>query len=190
MGMFIIVVWVMNLLAAILLTRQKLSDPAFAWSLRLGLFIALVGAGLAFLMTQPTPAQMAEMQAGRAPVEVGAHSVGVTDGGPGLPFVGWSTEGGDLRVAHFVGLHGLQVLPSVGFVINRLFGARLSERRRAALVWTLGLGYLGLTLLLAWQALRGQSIVAPDAVTWAAFGGVAALVAVASAALLLPARKA
>lgn len=190
MGAFIIVVWVMNLLAAVLLMRQPLNDAAFAWALRLGLLIALVGAGVAFLMTGPTPAQMAEMQAGQQPLEIGAHSVGVTDGGPGLPFVGWSTEGGDLRVAHFVGLHALQVLPFAGFVINRLWGARLSERRRAGLVWAFGLGYLGLTLSLAWQALRGQSVIAPDALTLAAWGGLAALVTIAVVVIALPARRA
>ncbi len=190
MGTLIIVVWVMNLLAALLIMRQSFTDSAFAWSLRLGLLITLVGAGVAFLMTQPTPAQMAEMQAGNMPVEIGAHSIGVADGGPSLPFVGWSTEGGDLRVAHFVGLHGLQVLPLAGWVINRLYGAKLSQRRRAALVWTAGLGYLGFTLSLAWQALRGQSVIAPDALTLAAFGGLAAVALVVSAFIALPARKA
>jgi hypothetical protein len=131
-------------------------------------------------MTGPTPGQAAEMESGRMPAEVGAHSVGVQDGGPGLPFVGWSMEGGDLRVPHFVGLHGLQVLPLAGFAVNRLFGARLVQRRRAALVWVVGLGYLGFVILLTWQALRGQSIVAPDALTLIAFGALASALVAAS----------
>jgi hypothetical protein len=32
--------------------------------------------------------------------------------------------------------------------------ARLRERHRVALVWMGGMGYLGVVLLLAWQALR------------------------------------
>jgi hypothetical protein len=56
-------------------------------------------------------------------------------------------------------------------------------RSRLALVWTAALGYLGLVALLTWQALRGQSIIAPDALTIAGFVtlvGVALLAAVAS----------
>ncbi len=78
--------------------------------------------------------------------------------------------GGDLRVPHFFGLHALQVLPLIGGLLALDWTRRrLSERQRLALVWTAGLGYLGLVLLLTWQALRGQSIVAPDALTLAAF---------------------
>ena len=98
MGAFIVVVWVMNLLLAIVLLFEQIPDRRFAWSLRLGLFISLVGMAVAFLMVRPTPGQMAAMSTG-GPRIVGAHSVGVTDGGPGLPVVGWSTVGGNLRCA-------------------------------------------------------------------------------------------
>ena len=46
---------------------------------------------------------------------------------------------------------------------------------RLALVHTAGIGYLGLTGLLTWQALRGGSIIAPDGLTWAAYAGLMAL---------------
>jgi hypothetical protein len=88
----------MNLLTAVLLLFQRMPDPAFAWALRLGLVVSLVGMRVGFLMVSETPAQ--ERAADKAGIEApiqGAHTVGVEDGGPGLPVTGWSTTGGNLR---------------------------------------------------------------------------------------------
>jgi len=180
MGTFILLVWVANLLLAIVLMRQRMPDRAFALSLRLGVAISSIGMAVAFLMTAPTAQQPETIRhhgpGGVGVHSIGAHSVGVADGGPGLPLVGWSTVGGDLRVAHFAGLHALQVLPFFGWLLTRKRSAvrRLGERQRLALVWTGGLAYLGMVLLLVWQALRGQSLIHPDAKTIAAAVGLAA----------------
>jgi len=183
MGVFIVVAWVMNLLLAILLTGERLPDRAFAWGLRLGVLISAVGMAIAFLMTaMPTPEQAGVIAAGHAPHTFGAHSIGVADGGPGLAVVGWSTVAGDLRVAHFVGLHALQVLPFLGWLLSRRRGAAalLGEGHRLALVWTGGLAYLGLVWLLVWQALRDQSVVSPDAKTIAAAGALVSAILIST----------
>ncbi len=171
MGAFIILAAVLNLLIAIRLLVQKMPDQVFAWGLRLGILISFIGmAEAGFMVGGPTPTQMAAMQAGKQVTAIGAHSVGVEDGGPGLPLIGWSTTGGDFRVPHFFGLHGMQILPLIGWLLTQRRTRRLfSTKQRIALVWTAGLGYLGLIGILTWQALRAQSVIAPDAATWMAF---------------------
>jgi len=174
MGAFIVFAWAMGLLLAIMLILQRMPDRVFALSMRLGVLISLAGMAAAFLMVRPTAGQLAAIASGHGPSIVGAHSVGVSDGGPGLPVVGWSTVGGDLRVAHFVGLHALQFLPLFGWLLTRRRGvfSRCSERQRLTLVWTAGLAYLGLVLLLVWQALRGQSVISPDTKTMSVAGAL------------------
>lgn len=189
MGGSIVVLWTMALLVGILLLRQQFAEPAFAWSLRLAVVLSLAGMAVAFLMVNPTSEQTAVLATG-AVSSVGAHSVGVADGGPGIPIVNWSTIGGDLRVPHFVGIHALQVLPVIGWLLarggrhapGRTVTVSMDATHRAALVWVVGGLYAGLIGLLTWQALRGQSVVAPDGQTLTALGalvGGAALACVA-----------
>ena len=169
----IMILWIANFIIAGLLLLERFDNPTFAWSLRLGLIITIVGMGLGYLMTSPTAQQMAQWEAGEPVTIVGAHSVGVPDGGEGLPFVNWSTQGGDLRIGHFVGMHALQVIPFLGWLVMRR--RRLNRGQQTALVWTGAAGYLSITLLLTWQALRAQSIVQPDALTLGVFGSIVAV---------------
>ena len=177
MGAFIVVVWTMNLLLAILLLFERIPNRPFAWSLRFGLLVALVGMGSGFLMARPTHEQLVTMAANHGPRIVGAHSVGVADGGPGLPVVGWSTSGGDLRIAHFLGIHAMQILPFFGWFVARRRNAfaRFKDAHRLALISTVGFAYLALVMLLVWQALRGQSLIHPDVQTLAAAVALVAL---------------
>ncbi len=80
---------------------------AMLWGVRLGLALFLAGS-----------------MDGIAMVVHGAHTVGMADGGPGLPLVNWSTHAGDLRIAHFLGLHGLQLFPLAGWYFERQWPGR------------------------------------------------------------------
>ena len=177
--------WLVNFGVAILLCVQAMPDRTLAWGIRLGLLLSVVGGATAMLMTGPKGTQISDFVG-----VIGAHSVGVADGGAGLPLVGWSTVGGDLRIPHFVGLHGLQMLPFVAWLIGRWRAAWLDSAHRVALVAIAGAAYLGLIGLLLWQALRAQSIVAPDGLTLGSLGGLAALTGVAVALIIGHARSA
>lgn len=47
------------------------------------------------------------------------HSVGGLDSDPGLPMMNWNRVHGDLRVAHFLGLHSLQLFPLFGYYLAK-----------------------------------------------------------------------
>jgi hypothetical protein len=111
-------------------------------------------------MTRPTAAQLANVRAGGRMTVSGAHSVGGMDGGPGLPVTGWSREHVDLRVPHFIGLHAIQALAVIAVGLRRW---RRPEAVRVRAVLAAAASYATLFLLLLWGALRGQSMVAPDA---------------------------
>jgi hypothetical protein len=167
--------WATNVVLAVVLLAQRLDDPVLAWGLRAGLVVAVTGMAVAFLMTDPTPAQLDGLRAGGDRVLIGAHSVGPVDGGAGLPVLGWSTVGGDLRAAHFVGIHAMQALPLAAWLIALLPATWLTVRDRTHLVQVAGAAALAVVLLLTWQALRGQPLTGPDPLT----AGTAAVVALA-----------
>ncbi|MEU4267503.1 hypothetical protein [Streptomyces sp. NPDC026092] len=165
MGLTIVVLWLAALVIAILLLRARILDRATAWAVRLGSLIALVGTAIGFVMVLPTPEQRAS---GDDRGIVGAHSVGVADGGPSMAVTGWSTTGGDLRVAHFFGMHALQVIPLLLLVLVALAPrfARLRDPRvRLRLTLVASSAYAAVLALLTWQALRGQPLTHPDATT-------------------------
>lgn len=90
---------------------------------------------------------------------------------------------GDLRVAHFIGLHSLQVLPGIALAVRA--GVRsgrlvLSDRAQRFVVWLSAVGYVGLVAATLAQAYRGQPVTAPDLLTvlsLAGLVGVPALIA-------------
>lgn len=155
MGVAIVVLWITMMVVGVVLVRTRLEDRPLASSLRVGLLVGVLGAGLGFFMTTPRPAQLASAKAGETLLESGSHTFGARDGGPGLPLVGWSTTAGDMRPAHFLGLHGMQVLPFLAVLLAR---RRRSESQRLALVRAVGVAYAGVTVVLAMQALRGMPI--------------------------------
>ena len=94
-----------------------------------------------------------------------AHSYPGPDGGPGLPFVNWSTEQGDLRVAHFFGMHAMQALPLLGFFLDRMGVRRRSSNALLGLparnvVIAVGILWLAMTGGLLFMALNGRPLLA------------------------------
>jgi hypothetical protein len=182
MATSIVVVWVMTLLVSFALFRNRLGDAARTIAIRAGAILALVGMGLAFLMTGPTAAQLDNFQG-----IAGAHTVGLADGGPGIPLLGWSTVAGDLRIPHFVGMHALQVLPIVVIVLellSRRVRAFSDVAVRARLITIATAAYAAALAILTWQAVAGQSIVSPSGPILVAGVALAVVTVVAGAAVL------
>ena len=143
MGVLIVVntaavVWALGLT----LRHRPFGAAAWVGGVRLGLLLFLVGSAVGGSMSAHL-----------------AHTVGAADGGPGLPFLGWSTRAGDLRAAHFLGLHALQVLPLVGWLVPCL-APRWRAAAQAGAVGLFALAYAGGVGWLYWHALQGLPLLA------------------------------
>jgi len=180
MGNLALVIWLTTFVVAVVVSLQSHVDRAVLWAMRFGLFLSLSGMLVGVLMAQPTADQQRISDAGGVLTVSGAHAVGVPDDGPSMPLTGWSSTGGDLRIAHFVGLHALQALPLLAWLLIVLAGRfpRLAPPAvRARLVAVGAFSYAGLLALLLWQALRGQALLHPDVRTLMAAAALAAVTA-------------
>jgi hypothetical protein len=123
---------------AVLFFRLKLSmSQPRLWAIRLGLLLFLAGSAEGGVM-----------------VALARHTIGMPDGGPGIPLLNWSTRAGDLRVAHFLGLHSLQIIPAAGiFFENRQ--ARHPAAHSAWGVWLVSALYGSVTALAFLDSVRG-----------------------------------
>jgi len=172
MATFISIVLFATLFLSITILLQKQQEFNLKLTLVLGSLNTAIGMGLAYLMTSPTANQLANFQG-----IAGAHAVGVDDGGPGLPFFGWSTVAGDLRVGHFFGLHSIQVaaiLLAVTLVLPSVL--------RVPLLIVGNLTWLGFVGLVTWQSLRAEPFASPSELT---LNGLAVLLAVAALSFAL-----
>jgi hypothetical protein len=172
MATFISIVLFSTIFISVMILFQKQQDFNLKLALTLGSINTAVGMGLAYLMTWPTANQLANYKG-----IAGAHAVGVADGGPGLPFLGWSTVGGDLRVGHFFGLHSIQVAAV-------LLGASLllPIAFRIPLIVVGNFTWLGFVGLVTWQSLRAEAFASPSALT---LTGLAVLFTVAALSFAL-----
>ena len=172
MATFISIVLFSTIFISVMILFQEQQDFKLKLALTLGSINTAIGMGLAYLMTWPTANQLANYQG-----IAGAHAVGVSDGGPGLPFLGWSTVAGDLRVGHFFGLHSIQVAAV-------LLGAclLLPIAFRIPLIAVGNLTWLGFVGLVTWQSLRAEPFTSPSALT---LTGLAVLFTVAALSFAL-----
>lgn len=156
MGLMIVVSTILCAYLLFLYFRADFANtpPAIVWSLRLGLILFLLASVEGGFMSQQL-----------------AHTIGAPDGGAGLPFVNWSTKHGDLRVAHFVGMHALQAVPLAALVFVRLQNNGL-KMSATILTFVFAFVYLSAFTFVFIQALHGKPLLRIERTTASQIGGL------------------
>lgn len=157
MGISITIFWISHLILSFRLFKMKSINPFLKESLLWGMLIAAYAMIIGFFMTSPRPEQIELMKSGIVQTN-GSHTFGAPDGGPGIFFFGWSTIAGDLRVAHFFGMHAMQVFTLIPILILGLSGKNQSFKNHNFALRLLGIAIFGITLVMTVQALNGESI--------------------------------
>lgn len=116
-------------------------NPTFHLSLGLGLVLTCV---LTILVASYMSSQT-------------GHAIGGSgsDAG-GLNLLGWSREGGDLRVAHFFATHAMHFIPAFGWLAARL----LPPRQGTLAVWGFSALFVGFVGYAFFEALLGTAFLA------------------------------
>ncbi len=134
MGVFILLNTFIVLYTIILFFSKKIAlEATLLWAWRAGLIFFFLG-GIS----------------GGAMSAMLRHTIGMDDGGPGLPLMNWSTVAGDIRTAHFFMLHGLQAMPLAAIVFMKL-----SQDNAKYLVVIFSIIFFGFCVWLHWLAFQG-----------------------------------
>ncbi|MEL6389197.1 MAG: hypothetical protein AAFQ02_03490 [Bacteroidota bacterium] len=104
MGLFIGIITLATTVLFVLFLIHRGGNPIHNFAVRISLLLHLVGSWIGGVM-----------------ISRGGHAVGIVDGGEGIPFLNWSTLGGDLRIGHFLGLHAIQAIPLFSYWIRTKF---------------------------------------------------------------------
>ncbi|WP_327148463.1 hypothetical protein [Nocardia sp. NBC_01329] len=182
-----------NLAIAVVVLIQRTCDQALSRAMRAGIVLSTIGTTVPLWLGVGVNARERTVaDADGATVTLfGAHGIGDPDGA-GMPITNWSTTGGDMRVPHFIGMHGIHIMlltAALLVVLATRYPWLRDERVRAHLIGIVALGYIGLLAGVAWQARRGQSLIHPDRPTLVLFAGLALATTAAIASSIIAAER-
>ena len=175
MGISILFLWFSSAVVAIATFRTRYRSPHWTTAVRYGLLLSVLGAGAGAFMVTPSKSQLdLAHKTGQMPI-VGSHTVGGADGGKGIPVVGWSSQYGDVRVAHFTGMHALQIMALLALFLDR---RRISALTSQRIITAATISYAAFFLIALIQAGLRLPITSHDAAfitTWLIWASLSAI---------------